>query len=238
MSKKWIVFILGFLSGCSTPDSYQPVTGVCKSCKPYFVRGSWYEPQRHYNYSEKGLASWYGPRFHGKRKANGEVFNQDKLTAAHRTLPLPTVARVTNLQSGASLIVVIDDRGPFTYAGRIIDLSKGSAQTLGAYQKGLAEVLVEALPDESHALSLFLKKHKPNGLTWREIYDNHIAGQAPCYAVSTFDVPPPRVTPTRIHPKKKQKKTNSHQQHLARLIKEQWLRSQKSQKLTGLLRSS
>ena len=145
-----------FLTQCS-PDV--PVTGMAKSKKPYCVKGSCYKPQKHYNYSEKGLASWYGPKFHGKKNASGYTYNQHHYTAAHGTLPLPTIVRVTNLETGKSIIVLIDDRGPFsstihkgcpyTYKKRIIDLSYGAAKELGAVRKGVIPVHVESLPEES-----------------------------------------------------------------------------------------
>ncbi len=93
-----------------------------------------------------GEASWYGPGFHGKSTANGERFDENDLTAAHPTLPMPSLVRVTNLQNGKSLIVRVNDRGPFK-SSRIIDLSKRSAQTLGI--KGVQKVRVQYLPEET-----------------------------------------------------------------------------------------
>lgn len=91
-----------------------------------------------------GRASWYGPRFHGRRTANGERFNKFHLTAAHRTLPFGTLVRVTNLQNGRSIVVRINDRGPYIQ-GRIIDLSYAAARQLGMYQQGVIQVKVEIL---------------------------------------------------------------------------------------------
>jgi rare lipoprotein A len=135
------------------------VKGICRSCKPYKVRGSWYTPQLHYNYDENGIASWYGPRFHGKQKACGEYFDQNGVSAAHTTLPLPTVVRVTNLRTGQEVDLVVDDRGPYTYDGRIIDLSTGAAKKIGVYRKGTEKVRVRALKGHSHALAMYLARN-------------------------------------------------------------------------------
>jgi rare lipoprotein A len=93
-----------------------------------------------------GTASWYGPRFHGKKTASGEIYNQHKLTAAHKTLPLGTKARVTNLENGSTVEVEINDRGPFI-DGRIIDLSRAAAGALGFVELGTAPVQVEVVAD-------------------------------------------------------------------------------------------
>jgi rare lipoprotein A (peptidoglycan hydrolase) len=93
-----------------------------------------------------GKASWYGPGFHGKKTASGEIYDQRKLTAAHKTLPLGTKARVTNLENGSTVEVEINDRGPFIN-GRIIDLSRAAAGALGFVELGLAPVQVEVIAD-------------------------------------------------------------------------------------------
>jgi rare lipoprotein A len=122
--------------------------GVYKVGKPYKVNGVWYFPKEDYNYDEVGYASWYGPDFHNKRTANGEVFDMNMLSAAHKTLPLPSVIRVTNLQNGRSLILRVNDRGPFVN-DRILDVSKKGAQLLGFKDQGTTKVRVELLPEES-----------------------------------------------------------------------------------------
>ncbi|GIW24288.1 septal ring lytic transglycosylase RlpA family protein [Meiothermus sp.] len=94
--------------------------------------------------TEQGWASWYGPRFHGRRTANGERFNKFHLTAAHRTLPFHTRVRVTNLHNGRSVVVRINDRGPYI-RGRILDLSYAAARALGMYSQGVVQVKVEVL---------------------------------------------------------------------------------------------
>jgi rare lipoprotein A len=114
--------------------------------KPYVVNGENYYPSYEANYDKTGTASWYGPGFHGKYTASGEVYDQNDLTAAHPTLPMPSLVRVTNLENGKSAIVRINDRGPFA-GNRLIDLSKKSAQTLGI--RSLAQVRVQFLEQET-----------------------------------------------------------------------------------------
>ena len=104
------------------------------------------------SYYEIGIASWYGPKFDGKLTANGEIFNQYDVTAAHKTLPLPSLVKVTNLENNRSIILRINDRGPFV-GDRIIDLSYKSAQILGVVKKGTAEVSVELLEYGEHLLN-------------------------------------------------------------------------------------
>ena len=122
---------------------------IYKVGDPYKINGKWYYPAVDYQYDEVGIASWYGPGFHGKTTANGEVFDQNKISAAHRTLPMPSVVKVTNLENGLVLEKVrINDRGPFA-RNRIIDLSKKAAEELGFIKNGVAKVRVEILEDES-----------------------------------------------------------------------------------------
>lgn len=109
--------------------------------RPYTVFGRTYVPVDDRAYEEVGIASWYGPGFHRLATANGETYDQDALTAAHRTLPMPSWVEVTNLDNGRRLVVRINDRGPFV-EGRIIDLSRRSAQLLGVDGPGLARVRV------------------------------------------------------------------------------------------------
>ncbi len=116
---------------------------------PYKINGKWYYPAIDYDYDETGYASWYGPGFHGKKTANGEIFDQNKISAAHRTLPLPSIVKVTNLENGKFLESVrVNDRGPFA-RDRILDLSKEAAKELGFVNKGVTKVRVEILEDES-----------------------------------------------------------------------------------------
>ncbi|WP_280524790.1 septal ring lytic transglycosylase RlpA family protein [Oceanibaculum indicum] len=126
--------------------------GYYKVGDPYEIKGVWYYPTVDYSYTETGIASWYGPGFHGKLTANGEIYDENDLTAAHRTLPMPSLVRVTNLENGRALVVRVNDRGPFAH-GRIIDLSRRSAQLLGIEQRGTAKVKVDILPVESQRLA-------------------------------------------------------------------------------------
>lgn len=125
--------------------------GYYKIGNPYLIDGVSYFPHEDYNYSEIGMASWYGPNFNGKSTSNGEILDADKITAAHRTLPMPSLVRVTNLENGVSLNVKINDRGPYA-RDRIIDLSSKTAEILGIKQKGSARVKVEILPEQSKIL--------------------------------------------------------------------------------------
>lgn len=119
-----------------------PEGGVYKVGNPYEISGTWYYPSEDYAYIEEGVASWYGADFHGKRTANGERYDMNAVTAAHPTLPLPSIVKVTNLDNGRVLNVRINDRGPF-HSKRIIDLSRRGAQLLGFYEAGTARVRVE-----------------------------------------------------------------------------------------------
>ncbi|WP_051881922.1 septal ring lytic transglycosylase RlpA family protein [Parvularcula oceani] len=112
--------------------------------KPYKINGVWYRPEHDPGYDRMGVASWYGPKFHGKLTANGEVFDMNRLTAAHPTLPLPSLVRVTNLDNGRQVVVRVNDRGPFA-SDRILDLSRAAADELGSRQAGLARVRVQYL---------------------------------------------------------------------------------------------
>ncbi|KZL17708.1 RlpA-like protein precursor [Pseudovibrio axinellae] len=110
--------------------------------KPYKIAGKWYYPKKDDDYSKTGKASWYGPTFHGRKTANGEIFDRNALTAAHPTMPLPSYAKVTNTQNGKSMIVRVNDRGPF-HDNRIIDLSERVAGMLGTKSSGVGKVRVE-----------------------------------------------------------------------------------------------
>jgi rare lipoprotein A len=116
--------------------------GSYKLGQPYTINGRTYYPSHDPKYRAEGIASWYGSDFHGRRTANGEVYDMNSITAAHPTMPMPSYARVTNLENGRSIIVRVNDRGPYAY-GRIIDLSTGTAKALGTYGAGLARVRVE-----------------------------------------------------------------------------------------------
>jgi rare lipoprotein A (peptidoglycan hydrolase)/cell division protein FtsN len=132
---------------------------VYKIGDPYKIDGVTYYPKEDYQYSEIGLASWYGKDFHGSLTANGEVFDMNALTAAHKTLPMPSFVRVTNLANGKNLVLRVNDRGPFV-PGRIIDVSRKAARILGFSEHGLTQVKVEILPEDSLRL-----KEKMLGIT-------------------------------------------------------------------------
>lgn len=110
--------------------------------KPYQVRGKWYYPKEDLAYNRTGTASWYGDAFHGRKTANGEIYDMNQLSAAHPTMPLPSYAKVTNMKNGNSLIVRVNDRGPYAH-GRIIDMSKRAAQMLDYTGSGTAQVRVQ-----------------------------------------------------------------------------------------------
>jgi rare lipoprotein A len=116
--------------------------GTYRVGKPYVVGGRMYVPEEDVNYREEGLASWYGDDFHGRLTANGEVFDMASLTAAHPTLPIPSYARVTNVKNGKSLIVRVNDRGPY-HGNRLIDVSHKAAELLEFKSNGVAKVRVE-----------------------------------------------------------------------------------------------
>lgn len=143
-----------FLVGCSgyqmgnRADAEQgrrvAAGGIYKIGTPYEIEGEWYYPQEDTTYDNTGMASWYGPKFDGRRTANGEIFDMDLLTAAHPTLPMPVRAKVTNLETGKSVIVRINDRGPFA-KNREIDMSRRAAEVLGFREEGTARVRVQYL---------------------------------------------------------------------------------------------
>jgi rare lipoprotein A len=123
---------------------------------PYQINGVWYRPAENFGYQEAGIASFYGGEtrgvdFHGRLTANGEIYDMNALTAAHPTLPLPTLVNVTNLENGRSIVLRVNDRGPFVH-GRIIDVSRRAARELGFERQGTASVRVEVLGRESRAL--------------------------------------------------------------------------------------
>jgi rare lipoprotein A len=116
--------------------------GTYRIGKPYTVAGQLYVPEENVNYRQEGLASWYGDDFHGRLTANGEIFDMTSLSAAHPTLPMPCYARVTNLANGKSLIVRVNDRGPY-HANRVMDVSSRAAELLEFKSSGVARVRVE-----------------------------------------------------------------------------------------------
>ena len=148
--------VLG-LTGCSSPQSpsssVRTLAPYRATSKPYKIKGIWYYPQQHYEFEDVGIASWYGERdgTHGRFQATGVRYDMFKDTAAHKTLPIPCIARITNLENGRSLVVKISDRGPFKYE-RVLDLSVSAAQKLGFYRQGTTLVKIQTLVAESVAL--------------------------------------------------------------------------------------
>ena len=125
--------------------------GHYKVGNPYTVLGQTYYPKEQPDYEEIGMASWYGSDFHNKKTANGETYNMNDYTAAHRTLPMPCIVKITNLENGKSVKVRVNDRGPFA-KNRIIDVSKKVAKKLDFHEKGTTKVKVEYLKKESEEL--------------------------------------------------------------------------------------
>lgn len=146
---------IGSGSGYSQAEAIKGQGGTYKVGSPYKIMGQWYYPKEDYDYSEVGTASWYGEDFHAKKTANGESYDMHALTAAHRTLPLPSIVKVTNLENGRSLVLRVNDRGPYA-KNRIIDISKRGAQLLGFQTQGTAKVRVEIMEKESKELKAAL----------------------------------------------------------------------------------
>ncbi|MFI4964810.1 MAG: septal ring lytic transglycosylase RlpA family protein [Caulobacterales bacterium] len=156
---RWAALLLAgaALAGCMTPQysvrapgygpqakGAPPRAGGYKTGEPYQVGGIWYVPHEQPNYDQTGIASWYGDAFNMKATANGEIFDMSQFSAAHTTLPLPSMVEVTNLDNGRKLTVRVNDRGPFV-DNRIIDLSHAAARELGYDRAGLAHVRVRYL---------------------------------------------------------------------------------------------
>jgi rare lipoprotein A len=133
--------------------------------KPYQVRGKWYQPKEEPGYNKTGLASWYGSAFHGRKTANGEVYDKYHLSAAHPTFPLPSYARVTNMENGTSVIVRVNDRGPF-HEGRVIDVSSKTADLLDMKRTGTAKVRVQYVGKarlDGHDMPYLMASYIPKG---------------------------------------------------------------------------
>ena len=178
------------LSGCAevelashvTKKAFPTTTSASKVYfkvgNPYKIAGLTYTPQERYEFVETGVASWYGPNFHGKKTANGETFDMYDMTAAHKTLQMPSIIRVTNLENGRNAIFRVNDRGPFS-KNRVLDVSKKGAEILGFQNQGTTNVRIEVLSQESLNVAQLAKQgHATRGY---EIALNN--GRAP--AVST-----------------------------------------------------
>lgn len=193
------VFVAMTLAACTTGRAPAPTTEVpaapelslpegttYKVGNPYQIEGIWYYPSEDFSYVEEGIASWYGPDFHGKRTANGERFDMNALTAAHPTLPMPSIVTVTNLENGRSVKLRINDRGPFK-SKRIIDISRQGAQLLGFKEQGVTKVRVEIDRDESLTLKNQILARNPGELPK--------VAAAPRATISTAALAPPTGSP-------------------------------------------
>lgn len=131
--------------------------------KPYVVRGKWYYPKEEPGYVKSGTASWYGSNFHGRLTANGEIYDMYHLSAAHPTFPLPSYARVTNRKNGSSVVVRVNDRGPYVH-DRVLDVSSKAAELLGFQNAGVADVKVEYVgraPLEGDDTKMLMASYRP-----------------------------------------------------------------------------
>lgn len=195
--------VLIAVAGCSRSDKPAKSTGLSKRViqpgqpvpkgggrykvgNPYQIKGRWYHPHENTSYDKVGVASWYGDLFHGRYTANGEVFDMNALTAAHPTLPMPTYAEVTNLENRRTIVVRINDRGPYA-RNRVIDLSKRSAKELGVYRPGTAKVRVRYLGkaplngDDSYERQVLARQ------PWIRYAQNRKSGTRPMALAQTSD---------------------------------------------------
>jgi len=176
--------------------------GYYKVGEPYQINSTWYYPVEDYNYDETGIASWYGPGFHAKFTANGEVFDQNDLTAAHRTLPMPSFVRVTNLDNGRSIVLRVNDRGPFA-RGRILDVSARGSELLGFDKAGTARVRVQILAEESRQIAQAMRSGRSGGAQVASAAAAAAPAAAPRPSIASrplsqptiSDAPPPPVVP-------------------------------------------
>lgn len=134
----------GSVAAARLPVVTDPAPIVPGTMRPYQIRGQWYRPVEDPDYDVTGLASWYGDQFNGRPTATGEIFDMHALTAAHKTLPLPGLVEVTNLANGRSVVLRVNDRGPFV-DNRVIDLSRGAAVELDMLSRGVGQVRVRYL---------------------------------------------------------------------------------------------
>jgi rare lipoprotein A len=176
------IVALGFvLSGCASsgpqvgePHARYRLGHPSYRVEPYQVKGVWYTPKVDYNYDETGTASWYGPGFDRQPTADGEIYDMNQVSAAHKTLPLPSVVEVTNLQNGRALRVRVNDRGPFV-DGRLIDMSRRSAQLLGFEGSGTAPVRVRIIKDESIRVAEAAMRGELGGVALAQAAPSYVA---------------------------------------------------------------
>lgn len=196
-----LVALAVLLAACGGPGSYPAGGGSLRSGvghyrvgAPYEINGVWYYPTVNYTYDETGVASWYGQQFNGRSTANGEIFDLNQLTAAHRTLQLPCVVEVTNLDNGRSLRLRVNDRGPFA-RDRILDVSRRAAQLLGFEGSGTAHVRVRILKDDSIRVAEAAMRNDTHGGYTAEAMNvaatRAIAAREPVTAPPAAPPPPP-----------------------------------------------
>ena len=181
----------GGSSGSSTASR-----GAYKVGNPYTIDGTTYVPREEFNHTETGMASWYGPGFHGRNTANGEVYNQSERTAAHRTLQMPSVVRVTNLDNGRSTTVRINDRGPYARS-RILDVSRATAEELGMIGAGTAHIRIDQLSAESMAVKDVAISGGGPAEQEAAIARVESGRGAPAPATAVAQAPPPAPEPSR-----------------------------------------
>jgi len=176
----------------STPDAVPRIEPYARAnLRPYRVMGKTYVPLAGNSpYRETGIASWYGKKFHGQKTANGEIYNMYAMTAAHPTLPLPSYARVTRLDTGASVVVRVNDRGPF-HSGRVIDLSYTAAAKLGLIGSGSGKVVVEAITHTDIA------RAQSSGAGWAKTGTTQQASAQPAAATPATVALPVALAPSR-----------------------------------------
>ncbi len=197
------ILILAAAAACSSPtgnSSGGGSRGAYKIGTPYSIDGVAYTPTEEFGHVESGMASWYGPGFHGKATANGERYDQNDRTAAHRTLQMPSIVRVTNLDNGNSTVVRVNDRGPFA-RNRVLDLSRAAATDLDMIKSGVVRVRIEQLSAESQAV----KDVALNGggpIEQREALEKLAAGKrsgtAPVMTAAGHAAGPPVVVPPTV----------------------------------------
>jgi rare lipoprotein A len=195
-----VLLMVASVAGCAShrgPGTNVAGRGMYKVGAPYTIDGVTYTPMEEFQHVETGMASWYGPGFHGKYTANGEVYDQSDRTAAHRTLQMPSVVRVTNLDNGRSTVVRVNDRGPYA-RGRVLDVSRAAAEELDMTHTGTAHVRIEQLAMESQAM----KEIAVNGGgadEQRASLDKYIAGRrGPPPVTATAQAVPPPTPPVTV----------------------------------------
>ena len=198
-----VVMMVLVLAGCSSQRTYEGQyragRPMYKVGAPYQINGVWYYPAVDYNYDETGVASWYGEQFDRKYTANGEIFDLNELTAAHRTLPMPSIVEVTNLSNGRTVQVRVNDRGPFARS-RIIDLSRRASQLLGFEANGTAPVRVKIMKEESIRVAELAKRNGGDSRVLvaeapsvAKLAASPVSKPAPPPAAPIGEVSPPRV---------------------------------------------